>query len=61
MFIFIYSIFKIYLYRMYIVCTYGHLGKEIKASETTSALDQTDEPGKEGSLFFSVALCASKN
>lgn len=35
---YIYSIFKIYLYSMYISCTYGLLGREKKASETITTL-----------------------
>ena len=38
-YIHIYSIFKIYLYRMYISCTNGHLGREIKASEQSALSD----------------------
>lgn len=37
MFLFI-QLLKFYLYRMYIQCTYGHLGKETKASETIPTL-----------------------
>lgn len=67
MFIFIYNIFKIYLYRMYIECTNGHLGREIKASETITTLltlwsfndqdintlQKCEESGKKVSSLFS--------